>query len=295
MRNLIIFILLVVTIFASVAHSNNDVTFKLVGSHNASAGILSTDVQIGFEILFNDVLIKTGEKVDISVYENFNKVESLFVENEEFSGFYCSSVEFLQSKIMEQVDKERLISATYNDRKARKILVVVKIDSGIRSISDLLNKDITYGQSNDLVELYLNTLAIKNNNSLAKSYFKTINNKLNGSESLVSLYFGNTDVAVVYDDEYALAIELNPQLKNDLIIIEESPHVVNAVVGLRKSGINTKTRDTFRKVALEMHEHKKGRKMLSMYGAKKFEAIRLEDLIPVEKMLTTYNEFLGKE
>ena len=287
-------VIVMLVIFSTMAHSNNEVTFKLVGSHNASAGILSTDVQIGFELLFNNELISSGEKVEISVYEDFKKVDSLFVKDEEFSGFYCSAVEFLRSKIINYADKDRLISATYNDRKARTILIVAKLDTGYKSFKDVRNKDITYGQSNDLIELYLNTLAIKDGNRLAKDFFKTINYKLNGAESLISLYFGNTDVAAVYDDEYALAIELNPQLKKDLVILEESPHVINAVVGLRKDGIKPKTRDIFRNVALNMHKHKKGKKMLSMYGANKFETISYEDLQSVKKLLTTYDNYIDR-
>lgn len=297
MRNIKLFLCSILLVLAcgSMAHSANGVTFKLVGSKSASAGILSTDVQIGFEVLFNDLLQKTGEKVEIAIYENFDKVEKLFVKDEDFGGFYCSSVEFLQSNLIDYVEKDTLITATYNEHTARKVLLVVKKDSNIRTISNLHNKNITYGQSNDLVELYLNTIAIKSKDVLAVDYFKTINNKFNGSESLVSLYFGNTDIAAVYDDEYELAIELNPQLKEELLIIEESDHLINAVVGIRGEGIDQDTRKLFRTVALEMHNSKKGKKMLAMYGAGKFEAIKNQDLMPVKKLLDVYHGHLEKQ
>ena len=55
--NILLILMLPLVIFSSIAQSNSDVTFKLVGSNNASAGILSTDVQIGFEMLFNGYFI----------------------------------------------------------------------------------------------------------------------------------------------------------------------------------------------------------------------------------------------
>ncbi len=289
----ILFILITYLVFNCNASANTDVTFKLIGSQNASSGMLSTDVQIAFEVLFNGILEKTGEKVEMSMYEEFTKVEDLFLKDQEYGGFYCSSVEFVQSNMIDHVDENMLITSVYNNERSRRILLVVKKDSEILGIDDLYNHDITYGQSSDLIELYLNTVAIQSRGLVATKYFKTINSKLNGSESLVSLFFGHTDIAAVYEDEYIHALELNPQLKEGLKIISESPYLINAVVGIRKDGVKDETKNLFIQTALTLDSDKKGKRMLSMYGAEKFEHIKLDDLESVRNLLSIYNEHIN--
>ena len=286
-------LIILITFSSSIAISNNgEYTLNVAGTRTSTAGISPTDIEITFEFLFNEFLKELGEKINLQSYENFQMMEKEFMENDTYNAFYCSSVEFLSSNIKSISDDTNLITIQNGPYKFRKIVLVTRKQDNFKSIKDLKNKIISYTNSSDIVRLFIDTTILRHVNIPAENYVGSIELKNSGSAALIALFFNQVDVAVVYDDEYELAKELNPQVANETKVLAESDEIVTAILGV-KGDVAEQRKDLFVNQLIDVHERPKGENLMDLLGASRFIRLDVKDLSSVDKMLNDYKRYMG--
>ena len=81
--------------------------------------------------------------------------------------------------------------------------------------------------------------------------------------------------------------ELNPQLKIELAVLAKSPHLVNALICLRKD-LKDEIQNVFRDISLRLSKHTSGQQLLSLFGAKQLVLFQPSLFEETEKLYKQY-------
>ena len=272
---------------------NSPNTLDIAGSRTTTKGVSFTDIAITFELLFNETLKKYGQDAKVHHFEKFSEVEDGLLNTEKYDGFFCNSVEYANSSFHEFVDKNNIFTIQIGDSLLRKIVLVSRNDPNISSVKDLKNKRIKYAIPSILTQLYVETLFLKDANSLVKNSLSAKDQPATGVEATISLMFDQVDAVALFLDEYELAKELNPQLAKSTKVLAESSGMVDAVIAL-KHGVNSELQNSFSKTMLNMHKITQGKNIIELFGAERFTKITDKDLDSVRDMINIRNKFTGK-
>ena len=169
------------------------------------------------------------------------------------------------------------------------LFLVVRRSAGIRGLPDLMGKRLALLGGDELSEVYLETL-------LMKAGAKSLQNTLPGvvrekrSASLVHrLFFDQADAALVYRNAYEAALAMNPQIGQQLQVLEaysfkgRSPHI-----SLFSSNVSAQDAQTITKATMTLENTPRGRQVLDIYNADHMTMTTVQDLEPFRELLAQH-------
>ncbi len=77
--------------------------------------------------------------------------------------------------------------------------------------------------------------------------------------------------------------ELNPQLERELMILEESPPILNCIIAFRE-GISSSRKELFRKILGTLDQNTEGQQLLTLFKMTKLVPYQHHYLVPIEKL-----------
>jgi len=169
------------------------------------------------------------------------------------------------------------------------LYLVVRRGAGIGTLPNLTGKRIAILGGDELSEVYLETL-------LMKAGAKVLQNTLPGvvrekrSVSLVHrLFFNQADAALVYRNAFEAAMTMNPQIGQQLQVLEaysfkgRSPHI-----GLFSSRVSQQDAQTITKAVMTLDKTPRGRQVLDIYNADQMVMTMVQDLDPFRDLLAQH-------
>ena len=119
--------------------------------------------------------------------------------------------------------------------------------------------------------------------------------KLSKTESqlIYSVFFNSIDYAVVSDASLSVAMELNPQIKSKVKIIDISPDLINFLIVIRKEYDKGNT-NTIIDVCYNLHKSVEGKQILNLAQAVRFVPIVPLDLQETERLIKQAKQFSSK-
>ncbi len=151
-------------------------------------------------------------------------------------------------------------------------VLVVHRKSSISTFEELNNKVVALPQGNfmQLAELWFDTYLQKDTRtSTSFSLIKKTDSK-DISKVGMQVFFRQIDAAVMRRDTLSRMAQLNPQIKQDLLVIRESEPLIPMVLVFRPSW-QTPLRNTMEKVISQLHTTPLGEQILMV-----FRCVRLE-------------------
>jgi hypothetical protein len=133
-----------------------------------------------------------------------------------------------------QVNIIPFLTYKLEDRTLDRMLLVSRIDSGVRSIIELKRKKIAiYAILNDelnLPSLWLTTLVLKSGGNYRDGYASSVYEVRKGTTAISDVFFRKADAAVVPERNFNISKELNPQIGAQLSVIDSSKYVLYSVM-----------------------------------------------------------------
>jgi len=248
------------------------------------------DIRIAVDTLLHKIA-DTAElntaKLDYS--NDFNQSLSKYINGE------CEVLHLSSFNLMKKFPLLRAKTAQYwnftkeKNKHLRTFYLLVRKDTSIKSLHDLIGTRVALTELDSMQELYLDHLMLKHNKMLSKEAFNSIIYNKKGSTSILNLYFKKTDIAVVSEHSYNIAIELNPQLKKDLIILDQSEAIypANGVTLIsNKSPIFAKV---FEEHSKRLYKTDFGKELLQMYQCVENFKLSADEL---KELYKQYQEYL---
>jgi hypothetical protein len=248
------------------------------------------DIRIAVDTLLHKIADTAELDAATLEYSNdFNKSLSKYIHGE------CEVLHLSSFNLMKKFPLLRKKTAQYwnfakeKNKHLRNFYLLVRKDSSIKTLHDLIGARVAMTQFDTMQELYLDHLMLQHNKMLAKESFNSIVYNKKGSTSILNLYFKKVDVAIVSQHSYNIAIELNPQLKKDLKILDRSKEIYPANGVTLISNKRAIFARVFEEHSKRLYKTDFGKELLQMYQCVenfKFSADELDELY------TQYQEYL---
>jgi ABC-type phosphate/phosphonate transport system substrate-binding protein len=153
-------------------------------------------------------------------------------------------------------------------------LILVKKSSTIKSINDLRSKRFSYSADHILYSHYLTHLISQLTGQQPKQFFKQILQPDTASQSVLSVYFGNSDACLIPRHIFMMTATMNPALSNELAIIHSSGPIFIPAVVLAFNSVSTELQSSFGKDLLDSKNSTRGKQILDLF--------RIDHLVQVD-------------
>jgi len=169
-------------------------------------------------------------------------------------------------------------------------LLLVRNDSGIKTVADLRGKRIALPRSgrNTMAPLWLDVLLYENKLGKKESFFKEVRQVQKPSQAILPVFFSQIDAGIAISSAYATAVELNPQIGQQIRMLSASPKLVMAVVCIR-STLPAGQRERFVKEALKLHEKPAGLQTFNIFKIDRLVAWDSSYFSSVRDLMKKYN------
>jgi hypothetical protein len=169
------------------------------------------------------------------------------------------------------------------------LFLVVKRSSGIRTPADLAGKRVAILEGDELSEVYLDTLMMKALGKAAVTRAPSVTHEKRSSTLVHRVFFNQADAALVRRNTYESAMAMNPQIDQQLQVLEtysfkgRSPHI-----GLFSARVAPQDAQAITRSAMTMGSTSRGRQVLDIYHADNMVLTKVSDLDPFLDLLTQY-------
>lgn len=141
--------------------------------------------------------------------------------------------------------------------------------------------------SDAVSELYLRTLLLEQSSSAEPNLVKTKSTH----QSLLKLFFGKADIAIVDLAAFNIAAELNPQLKSKFVILKSTSLSIGPVAYMRK-GLSAEIQKNVIISAKALETTSKGKQLLRLFRGSNMDESTIDDLSGVIKLNDRYQSLL---
>ncbi|MCW8849378.1 MAG: phosphate/phosphite/phosphonate ABC transporter substrate-binding protein, partial [Melioribacteraceae bacterium] len=181
-----------------------------------------------------------------------------------------------------------------NSKIGTSFILLVRKNKGVKSLTDLKNKRInipadSYGI---FIEMWLENTLYDQGQKLS-TFFSEIKNVEKPSQALLPVFFGQTDACVITEPSFYTMLELNPQLKNELIIIEKSPEVINGIFCINKN-TNENIKNATMDAAQKLTQTVSGKQILSLFKTESLLKFKPEYIKNTRKLFDKFNQIKNK-
>ncbi|MFZ1292037.1 MAG: PhnD/SsuA/transferrin family substrate-binding protein [Melioribacteraceae bacterium] len=255
-------------------------------------------IYVGFSIsMFNDVDIRDATAA-IKMWGN-ELLKGMNTQYTPESNIYESNAEIVEAlnsrkidlialpitdylEISNKTEVEPTLTTMVNGKPGYEFIIVVRKDKNYKKLEDLKNTTINIPSktSGSIVKIWLTVLLNEKGKNFDK-FFTEVRETEKPQKSLLPVFFNQVDACVVSAESFNTMLELNPQLKNELTIIEKSPVFLGGIMCLNKS-IDPQLKKSLFDVGFKLDKTVSGKQILNLFKAEKlirFEEMHLKNIL----------------
>ncbi|MCU7841143.1 MAG: PhnD/SsuA/transferrin family substrate-binding protein [Candidatus Thiodiazotropha sp. (ex Troendleina suluensis)] len=228
---ILILFLLVVFCSSSTVIASEHGTIRVGGSAESIYEIKTSDVEIVFTLLFNEMFKDLDEQFAIKIYDTDADL-ALNVSKRNLDVVFTNTTHFLE--IEDHLRSNAFFAVRHGTSIKPKIFLLVRKDSGIAQLKQLRNKKIAIPTGHNVGELFLDVELLRLGLPISENYFSEIRRSKESNAAIVNLFFGQVDAALVTEFSFDVAGELNQQIFRDLVVLTSSDPLVHMVISVHK-------------------------------------------------------------
>lgn len=173
------------------------------------------------------------------------------------------------------------------------LIVVTRKDTGLNTFKNLAGKKLGLLNNDPISDAYLDVLSISNFGKPYKQVFTKPIQESKSTKLVINLFFKKTDAIVTYQSPYELAMELNPQIKEQTQVIE---HITGIPwgTGYFHKNVDPVFRELVIKEATKIKDNARGKQLIQFFNADQFERSKLSDLDGTDVLKKRYLQLLHK-
>ncbi|MCB0742424.1 MAG: PhnD/SsuA/transferrin family substrate-binding protein [Ignavibacteriales bacterium] len=290
-----VIILLIAEVSVSQSNNNkkNTQSVEVGFSINLFSQVDIRDATVAIQMWGNEFTGSLGINYTLNtkIYDNNEDIITALKQNK-LDLISLLSTDYFE--ISKKAEVEPCFINTTNGKVGNSFLLLVRKDKGIKSLADLKNKRInipvdSYG---NIIEMWLETTLNEKEQKLS-TFFSEIKTVEKPSQALLPVFFNQIDACVVTEPSFNTMLELNPQLKKELIIIEKSPEFINGIFCLNKS-VNENIKNITLDAAQKLTQSISGRQILSLFKSEELLKYKVEYIKSTKELYEKYKKIQKK-
>jgi phosphonate transport system substrate-binding protein len=169
-------------------------------------------------------------------------------------------------KIKDALPLEPVFVPSSNNLVGDEFFLIVHRDAGISAINQLKNRQIFIHprSSHDGAHiLWINSMLKKSGLPPYERFFRTIKKVEKPSQAILSVFFKQSDVCLVFRRSYQTMVDLNPQIGQQLMIVAQSPPILRGLLAFRKD-YSDRIKKAVVKTLKNLHNDPQGKQILTL-------------------------------
>jgi ABC-type phosphate/phosphonate transport system substrate-binding protein len=248
------------------------------------------EVELGFNYQLEKYAKDKNFTLKIKVYPND---EVLFEQIKQHKVQVYFGTPMMFFKHMDLFDKELLFSPVIEDKNKQRYLILARKSDKVQHLSDFKGAKLSYCISDAIGNLYLKNLLKTQKLGAQNSFFSKVEVKKNPNLALFALFFKETQLAVVLESDFNVASELNPQLKQQLQVIETSPAYITNLLAVAQSEAYLPKAD-IEAAVMSLGDAISTQSILKSFNYASMRKIKLDELDSVKRLVDSLGSFGGE-
>lgn len=250
-----------------------------------------TDAEISFQLIFNELLKEVNESFTLKIYKQRSTLNDLF-EKGDLQVILTNSLNFL--------DLDSLIHPTaryavqYGGSLKQPYLLLVRRTNKLVHLKYLRGKKLSLANGHLIGKLFLDVQLLENGLPSSDNFFGEIVTVKGANTSIIDLYFGKIDAALVPQFSLETALELNPQIKDKVEILAVSKPMIYQAVGVRHDFPQSRI-DNFEPSIITENPGKRLKQVFNTFRIVRLHRITDNALSEVKDLVKHHNKLIGQE
>ncbi|HWR89397.1 MAG TPA: PhnD/SsuA/transferrin family substrate-binding protein [Dissulfurispiraceae bacterium] len=239
--------------------------------------------------LWSDMVVrKKRGRAETKVYQDLPELERDLKAGKVDMAIMVSN-DFVE--LRNRVPIEPIMVSSREKEFYEELYLLVRKDSGIKSVKDLRNKTfiLQKGQYAVVHKIWLETLLMNEGGHDARQFFSSVKDARKPSQAVMPVFFRQADACIITRNGFDVMAEMNPQLRNELLVLARSPKIASGVIALRKD-FREDRKETVRELLSTLHEDTQGKQLLTLFRMSKLVPFRQEYMTGMEAFLREHRD-----
>ncbi len=273
MKRLLIFLALCCVLISSGVHGSErerDPIFRIGISSHTFEKINRNDALAALKVWSATVIKEQNllEKIEFKMFDGpVDGLRNAFLQNQ-LDAVSITVEELMSLKIQPEAIYLGASEKGFHVRYA----IIVRRESGIINFDGLIGRKLIIheGQRMVLALPWLETLLVSITGKRNSHWISNLTTVENPSKGILQVYFRQSDAALITQDAFEMACELNPQLRKDINVLFVSPPFITSFFLFHS--INKKqSAERLEKAIIELHTTPGGRQVLTVFQNSRME------------------------
>ncbi|MFT5365580.1 MAG: ABC-type phosphate/phosphonate transport system substrate-binding protein [Candidatus Latescibacterota bacterium] len=229
---------------------------------------------------------KLEVEVKTVAYANVSAIAEAIKKNE-IDAIIVLPLEYLA--LRDEVSIKPIITSHSADDAGDRYVIVTHQQNNIQTIEQLQSHSlmITIKGSNEVPKIWLETILLEKALPPCETFFGAINRVSKTTQAILPVFFKQADVCLVPKTDLDIAMTLNPQLKSNLQIIQQSPGYNHIIICVQNS-FYEKYANLHNDVIEVANRTKQGQQLSTLFRISRLSRFEEAHLDNVKKLVQTY-------
>lgn len=242
--------------------------------------------------VFKEIENPKYKKVKLLFFENKENVINDFKAFEKINMLVAYPNFYLENKdVLKKYSKEPFFF-TRKNRKKIKMLLIANRNSNIKSLKDIKNKSYVSYINSSQGNIWLD---VKTRRLFNKGYDEIIKKKKvlrKNSRMILDVFFQKADFTVVSKNVYEDMLYLNPSMRNELVVIEESKPLFFNMIGLFHKKTKNDLIERYNRFLIKESDNERLNEFYSMVNIYNMHKSTFEEFNELEEFYDEYKSLL---
>jgi ABC-type phosphate/phosphonate transport system substrate-binding protein len=267
----VIFYLIIACIISPVGRADAEDNSMLRIGYTGSAfqDVTNTDMRAAVSVLIQKVAWQHFGKGETRFYDTLSEMAA-DLKNRKIDVLATPVEEYIELK--KQIPIEPLLISSADNGTEMEMLLLVRKDSGFRSIHDLRGRTIVMPTRNprclDMYTAWLENLLMEEGSKGLDTYFSSVKETRTAAKAVFPVFFRQADACVVTRQVFDLTAELNPQISRELMIISRRGKLSQGIIAVDRR-LSEETKEKLRQAFLTLHQTPDGQQLLMLFKVRK--------------------------
>ena len=254
------------------------------------AEVSKEDTKVAVDFYLQKLLYNTGNKPFAMIFSELDVLKQA-LQNKDVLMASMSTPDFLRLA-PDSLLKPILTRVKTNGDISDTFVILVHKNKNWTALQDLKNPSVRIQQNDILAKYWLQVALARAQHPQALQFFSAIEQDVRPSQSILSVFFGKSDVCVVNTAVFEAMSQLNPQIAQKLVPILTSPKFLTGFLCTHVE-MPIERQDVITKASLALSQSEDGRQVIRLFKTKEIVPFQDAYIKTVVDLFDQHKKYYG--